>query len=343
LRTRPSSRLPSPDTMTEENGAPQMEQVDDSRSDASSSGLPRPLITAEDYDALVCRSCVSQIPILKAWAGTPGITMVVREDPDSLWTIIGALQDDDIVIDDGPGAKGKSPADVEAPDPNDTSIPTQPPLEGTSSPQLEFDAIQGKKRNLLNSFPSDDGPSAKRSRTSGTSVDSSQKACLVPAPNPSAHAVLAQSGVHALGAGDIFLAGDWRKRWCQCDSCIPELRKHPYLLEGEETYEPPEDPDSSESCSSMISGRTNNSTLGLSLEELGLRALERLPRDRALDGIRAFNTMRYAGDRFLEANRYDRSPETTSRTSSDLLHKKAEKSQRRMSADFLKHVQSLRV
>jgi len=46
-------------------------------------------------------------------------------------------------------------------------------------------------------------------------------------------------------------------------------------LEEEETYEPPEDPDS-----------------GLSLEELGMRALQRLPRDRAIDGIRAFNDMR---------------------------------------------------
>lgn len=30
-----------------------------------------------------------------------------------------------------------------------------------------------------------------------------------------------------------------------------------------------------------------------SLEELGMRALEKLPRDKALDGIRAFNQMRY--------------------------------------------------
>jgi hypothetical protein len=34
-------------------------------------------------------------------------------------------------------------------------------------------------------------------------------------------------------------------------------------------------------------------SLGLSLEELGMRALERLPRDRAIDGILAFNAMRY--------------------------------------------------
>lgn len=33
--------------------------------------------------------------------------------------------------------------------------------------------------------------------------------------------------------------------------------------------------------------------LGLSLEELGLRALERIPRDRALDGIQAFMDLRF--------------------------------------------------
>jgi len=46
-------------------------------------------------------------------------------------------------------------------------------------------------------------------------------------------------------------------------------------VKEDDTYEPPEDPDS-----------------GLSLEELGLRALERIPRDRAIDGIRAFMNMR---------------------------------------------------
>ena len=33
--------------------------------------------------------------------------------------------------------------------------------------------------------------------------------------------------------------------------------------------------------------------IGLSLEELGIRALERLPRDKAINGIHAFNELRY--------------------------------------------------
>lgn len=273
-----------------------MDQDVDSRSDASSSGLPPPLITAQDYDALVCGSCVSQIPILQAWAATPGVAMVVREGPDSSWKIIGARQEDDIVIDDGHATEANISAPVETPEPNHTNPPVQPLSGGALPPQTDHEIPQGKKRSLFNPSPPADGPSVKRSRTSGTPFDSSQDVCLSPVPHTFAQSVLAQNGAQTLGAGDIFLSGDWRKRWCRCDACYPGLQKHPYLFEEEETYEPPEDPDSREFCLPTIAERAINSTIELSLEELGLRALERLPRDRALDGIRAFNTMRYAND-----------------------------------------------
>ena len=342
MRARPPSRFPSPENAAEENGVAQVDQDDDARSDASSSGLPPPLITAEDYESLVCRACVSQIPILQAWAGTPGVVMVVREGPDVSWKIIGAPQEGDLVVEVGPEAEGKIPESMEVLDPDHTHphTATRSPSGGVSPPQPDPDTLQGRKRNLVNSGPSSDGPSVKRSRTSGTPLDLSQRTCLAPATHPFAQAVFAQNGAQTMGTGDIFLSGDWRKRWCSCDSCLSELRKHPYLLEEEETYQPPEDPDSRELQSSIIAGRGNNSLSELSLEELGLRALERLPRDRALDGIRAFNTMRYAGDNVPRVYRCDYSPETTSRTSSGLLHKKAEKSRRWMSADFLKHAQN---
>ena len=67
-------------------------------------------------------------------------------------------------------------------------------------------------------------------------------------------------------------------------------------MEDEETYEPPEDPDSGIITIPLIlrflRPLPNVSVVGLSLEELGMRALERLPRDRAIDGIHAFNGMR---------------------------------------------------
>jgi E3 ubiquitin-protein ligase UBR7 len=234
--------------MAEENGTAQVDQDGDSLSDASSSGLPPPLITAEDYDVLVCRKCVLQIPILQAWAGTPGVIMVVRDGPESSWEVIGVLQEGDLVINVGPEAEEKIPARSEASDPDHAHphVTTQSLTDDTSPSQPDPDTVQGKKRSLVNSSSFSDGPCVKRSRTSGTSVDTPQRVCLVPAVHPFAQAVFAQGGVQTLGVGDIFLSGDWRKRWCSCDSCLSELRKHPYLLEEEETYEPPEDPDSRE-------------------------------------------------------------------------------------------------
>ncbi|KAJ7054120.1 hypothetical protein C8F01DRAFT_1163977, partial [Mycena amicta] len=116
--------------------------------------------------------------------------------------------------------------------------------------------------------PTEAEPAAKRAT----------RPCLAPAAVASVQAAYADDIVDwdaALCTGDAFLTEDFRTKWCRCDSCLPSLEAHSYLLEDEETYEPPEDPDS-----------------GLSLEELGMRALERLPRDRAIDGILAFNTMR---------------------------------------------------
>ena len=79
--------------------------------------------------------------------------------------------------------------------------------------------------------------------------------------------------------------------------CLPSLKAEPYLLNDEETYEPPVDPDSG--WIPFVSSQWFHHLqpiIGLSLEELGMRALSRIPRDRALDGIHAFNAMRYVGN-----------------------------------------------
>jgi E3 ubiquitin-protein ligase UBR7 len=103
---------------------------------------------------------------------------------------------------------------------------------------------------------------AKRPRVS-SSLPSS---CVAPPPDPVAQKVLALCGSSnpntSLGHGDVFLTEGWRQRWCRCSSvscgrllsrvrsplplpqCLPSLEAHPFLLEEEETYEPPEDPDS---------------------------------------------------------------------------------------------------
>ncbi|KAI0266378.1 hypothetical protein BC834DRAFT_823692 [Gloeopeniophorella convolvens] len=269
LRARPPSRLPTPEPPMQGEGHAES-SADDALSDASSSGLPRPLITADDYDALVCRSCVSKIPILQGWAGTPGIAMVVRDDPSSPWRVIGTLEDEVEVEVVSEAQKGALPGATGSEQPLPSVVA---PPEDERTPPPDSDTSLGKKRVLASGEA--DEPDAKRSRVSPSSSQNPH-VCLAPAHNSIAQRILTQDDARMLGTGDVFLTGDsWRKRWCLCESCSPNLRDYPYLLEEEDTYQPPEDPDSK-----------------LSLEELGLRALERIPRDRALDGIRAFNSMR---------------------------------------------------
>lgn len=246
LRTRPSSRESSP--IPENEVSDNNNDTEDNQSEASSSGLPMPLISAEDYDAFVCSSCVRSIDTLRRYAGTQGVIMVVRDSEDSPWRKLGG---NSLCVD--------APTTME-----DDLLDIDDSLAGP-----------GQKRSRSHSFHSE-APERKKQHV----LPESSSPCLAPAPNLIAQAIFQGSQQPsdtkvALGEGDVFLTDGWRGRWCRCSRCFPSLSDHPYLLEEEETYEPPEDPDSA-----------------LSLEELGMRALERLPRDRAIDGIRAFNDMR---------------------------------------------------
>ncbi|KAF7377599.1 UBR-type domain-containing protein [Mycena sanguinolenta] len=253
LRTRPEPRVPTPEP-DHHDEPPSTEATseeeaagggDDAASNASSSGLPPPLITPEDYDAFVCRACVLTIPTLRRLVGTPGAITVVRADPNAPWTRLG-----------------------------DEPLPDAPVVVADSE---EASVSAGEKRPATAQDTPAAEPAAKRARTE-SSGSTSTKPCLAPPIEPLAQVAYTSTELDwdvALCTGDVFLTENFRERWCRCDSCLPSLEAHPYLLEEEETYEPPEDPDS-----------------GLTLEELGMRALERLPRDRAIDGILAFNTMR---------------------------------------------------
>ncbi|EDR09981.1 uncharacterized protein LACBIDRAFT_318396 [Laccaria bicolor S238N-H82] len=253
LRQRPTSREPTPQPEQSEtpvNG----EDNEDAVSEASSSGLPPPLISASEYESFICGSCVSNIETLKKWAGTRGAMMVVRNSTTEPWRCLNG----------------------------DTQHPEELVTVDDSSTTL----TSGAKRPLSPSLAQE--PDAKRARgTSSSSATSPpSNACIAPPRNPYAQKLF-EDGIsfdldYSLGTGDVFLTDGFRERWCRCHSCFPSLETKSYLLEEEDTYEPPDDPDS-----------------GLSLEELGMRALERLPRDRAIDGIHAFNEMRDGLKSFL--------------------------------------------
>jgi len=160
--------------------------TDDGMSETSSSGLPPPLITSDQYEALVCRSCVLKIPVLQKYAGTPDALAIVRRSTeDPLWRVIGRASDMDA--------------------------------------NVKIDIEAGEKRSRATS--EDDGPASKRMRLDGDNEISSSSVspCLAPIPSEEIQSLLGrmEEGDYELFAGDLFLTDDFRDRWCKCSSVRP--------------------------------------------------------------------------------------------------------------------------
>ena len=164
--------------------------ADDGASEASSSGLPPPLITAEKYEALVCRSCVLKLPLLWKYAGTSDALAVVRKSDEEPWTVIGLASDAD--------------ADT------------------------EIDVEAGEKRSRAAS--EDGEPASKRVRLDGDNVNdgasSSVSPCLAPKPSEEIQSLLrrVEGEDYERFAGDLFLTDDFRERWCKCSLVRPTNR-----------------------------------------------------------------------------------------------------------------------
>ncbi|KAL1758381.1 hypothetical protein FB107DRAFT_207122 [Schizophyllum commune] len=253
--------------------------TDDASSEASyDDDLPPALITPDDYEAFVCSACVQRIEVLKRYAGSAEAVMVGRGE-SGVWVKVDGQDAEEVRVD------GED-ADVDVVDDEVTA--------GSKRRHDEHDEHEPKRRRL--SEPPDEKASPAQLPSGDTQPPPTKPPCRAPrGPRLSASAagknleaagprtdaagkILAAvaRGDYSLGTGDVFLTReDFRERWCRCEECLPSLLANRFLLEDEETWEPPEDEDS-----------------GRSLEELGLRALNNLPRDRAIDGIMQFNALK---------------------------------------------------
>ncbi|KAL1736688.1 hypothetical protein EV714DRAFT_198352 [Schizophyllum commune] len=284
---------------------------DDATSEASDDedDLPPALITPDDYEAFVCGACVQRIEVLKRYAGSAEAVMVRRGDlvgrgAGQQWVKIDGeevdVEVDGEVVDgkiDGetPAIGEKRPHDEDAEHESKRRRLSKQPEGQTSSAQASVgNNLPSTQADQGTSAPVETQPSpcrAPRGPTSSASeprTDTSAAGKNLDAAGPrtdtagkaldTAGKILeaVARGDYSLGTGDVFLTReDFRERWCRCEECLPSLLANKFLLEDEETWEPPEDEDS-----------------GRSLEELGLRALNNLPRDRAIDGIMHFNALK---------------------------------------------------
>ncbi|KZP23381.1 hypothetical protein FIBSPDRAFT_786274 [Athelia psychrophila] len=252
LRERPDSREPSPAQIEQ----PTEDEAATEDDDASSSGLPPPLIRDDEYDAFVCGSCVTRVPVLRRYAGTPGVRIVVRDSDTAIWRVEGAPESESEPVEVGD----------------------------------EADVATGSKRTRAEDGA--DESDAKRARVSPSLITDPKATptspCLAPPPNPLATDIMTRhaNGDPSRGAGDIFLADGWRERWCRCSSCAPSFDFRSYLLSTpEETYTPPPDPDAGLSLEAL----GMRALMGLPRAQAidSLRAFNEM-RDGLMDYLRPF-------------------------------------------------------
>ncbi|MCO5556100.1 hypothetical protein L7F22_009644 [Adiantum nelumboides] len=90
---------------------------------------------------------------------------------------------------------------------------------------------------------------------------------------------------------DVFLTESFRDRICKCKRCEPDWLHLPFILAPEETYSPPQSQveDDGLDARSEAGGSQTSSTY-----DLGLAALNKLPRERMMESLQAYNKMRDA-------------------------------------------------
>lgn len=85
----------------------------------------------------------------------------------------------------------------------------------------------------------------------------------------------------------LFLVRGFREHLCRCEACLTRFRDLPALFYDEEIYDPPSDDD-----------------IGQSTEQAGKRALDdtlrSMPREKAIEGILAFDKLKSRFKAFLE-------------------------------------------
>lgn len=90
---------------------------------------------------------------------------------------------------------------------------------------------------------------------------------------------------------DVFLTESFRDRICRCKSCQPDWAHLPFILAPEETYSPPQ----SQIEEDGLDGRSETgASQTSSTYDLGLAALSKLPRERMMESLQAYNKMRDA-------------------------------------------------
>ena len=259
---------PNVELGTETNGSSEMSignGMDDEQ--AMPSGFPE----EDEFDTFICYKCVNANPWIKRYAGCRGFLEPVyktklnvssnssRENKQVAKeqdTSAGQFNEDhlpktseqksdlqgfanlDIITQRLPNEfcshsesqiprlNGRSPADTSSPSINaEVKIlqDNSPATAHVKPPVTEESASKKRKLESQRITSPISSPIAKRSRISIS-------------PPPPYHSTLPPPPKDEFS---LFLCEGFRDHFCKCDTCYPDLQKHPQLLEEEHSYEPP--------------------------------------------------------------------------------------------------------
>jgi E3 ubiquitin-protein ligase UBR7 len=171
--------------------------------------LPPGFPKEDDFETFICYKCVEAFPWIRRYAGTPGFLPAVYFKPeDSVKpSEENATVPEPIPTIGEPASNKRKASDDE----NETEAePSMAPPKRQKSEALP------EATPTITTLPL---TPKKPSTTSKCHVDT-----LPPAPE---------------ARFSLFMQPDFRDHLCRCPACFPLLKRHPQLLEDEDTYEPP--------------------------------------------------------------------------------------------------------
>lgn len=233
--------------------------------------LPPGFPDEDSFEHLICYKCADAVPWIKAYAGAPGFL---------------------------PAALHASSAGPELASPETIKTEDQP--TETASVSTTINPADYRKRKVDDQYSAEVeiAPPPKKqnmdsdSATSTAPATSTEPVCTYPTPPPSASF-----------KASLFLTEDFRSLLCRCPKHFPMLSPLPFLLEEEETYEPPV----SEGSEAGGDG-TRGSEGSRSIYDRGEAALSAVDRVRAIEGVMAYNHLRDKVKGFLKPFAESRTP-----------------------------------
>ncbi|KAL8725806.1 MAG: hypothetical protein Q9166_007137 [cf. Caloplaca sp. 2 TL-2023] len=229
--------------------------------------LPPGFPAEDDFETFICYKCVDANPWIKRYAGSTGFLPPV---PKANSQLPGDLQE---AGSPEPSignhvAKSADQETVEA-TPNGPAGITEPrPILDARPPSTSF------KRKAEDEEITESLTLAKK-----TKLETNQNCYYDGLPEAK------------VGHLSIFLKEDFRDHFCRCAKCYPNLRKHPQLLEKEQSHEPPLSEEEENGRGSVGTG---------SLLDRGEAALNNVDRVRAIEGVMVYNHLKDKVKSFLQ-------------------------------------------